>query len=109
VTNIVYFDTGVLLGSSWGDDKFRIDWNDYWDTRTASNPASIHLGPVTWDKWKERGFDTHSVLADPLFVDPKGGDFGLRPESPALKLGFKPIDLRQVGPRGEKSEASSGK
>ena len=37
--------------------------------------------------------------ADPLFVNPEQGDFTLRSESPALALGFQPIDLSQVGPR----------
>jgi hypothetical protein len=40
-------------------------------------------------------------VADPLFVDPKSGNFSLKPESPARKLGFKPIDISHVGPREE--------
>ena len=43
--------------------------------------------------------DAESVVADPLFVDPENGDFTLKPESPALKLGFRPIDVSIVGPR----------
>ena len=44
------------------------------------------------------GFDTHSVIADPLFVNFKNGDYRLKPESPALKLGFKQIDIDKIGP-----------
>ena len=44
------------------------------------------------------GADAHSVVADPLFVDPEHGDFTLQPESPALKLGFEPIPFREIGP-----------
>jgi hypothetical protein len=40
-----------------------------------------------------------SVVADPLFVDPENGDFTLKSDSPALKLGFEPIDVSKVGPR----------
>lgn len=37
-------------------------------------------------------FDTHSIVADPLFVDPSHGDYSLDPASPAItKLGFVPI------------------
>ena len=53
----------------------------------------------TFDEWKAKGLDVHSVIADPLFVDPEKNDFRLRPESPAFKLGFRPIDLSDVGPR----------
>jgi hypothetical protein len=38
------------------------------------------------------------VLADPLFTSLQENDFGLRSDSPALKLGFQPIDLKHVGP-----------
>jgi hypothetical protein len=38
-----------------------------------------------------------AISADPLFVDPARKDFRLRPDSPAWKLGFKPIDFESVG------------
>ena len=44
--------------------------------------------------------DARSVCADPLFVDAAAGNFSLRPGSPALALGFEPVDLSNVGPRG---------
>jgi hypothetical protein len=40
-----------------------------------------------------------SVIADPMFVNPANYDFRLRPDSPALKMGFQQIDLSTVGPR----------
>jgi hypothetical protein len=39
-------------------------------------------------------------VTDPLFVDPTSGNFNVEPDSPALKLGFEPIDISRVGPRG---------
>ena len=59
-------------------------------------------GVKTFEDWNKLGFDTHSVVADPLFVDPENDDYTLRPDSPALKMGFKPIDLSGVGLRGRK-------
>lgn len=81
------------------------------------------------DAWRARGYDAHSVVgADPLFVNAtvrtsdtrpttrhalnlrprsspyptpsaQGFDFSLQAGSPALALGFQPIDLSQVGPQ----------
>jgi len=55
-------------------------------------------------QWQEIGYDSHSVIADPLFVEPEHDDYRLKPESPALKLGFRPIDVSIIGPRGEQLE-----
>ena len=46
------------------------------------------------------GLDTRSTVADPLFVDPAHDNYQLRPDSPAFKLGFEPIDTRRVGRQG---------
>jgi hypothetical protein len=37
------------------------------------------------------------VNTDPLFIDPAKGDFRLKPDSPAYKLGFKPIPFEKIG------------
>ena len=55
------------------------------------------LGNQMLEKQQRDGIDTHSLAVDPLFVDPANGDFRLRPDSPALKLGFVPIDLTAIG------------
>jgi hypothetical protein len=52
----------------------------------------------SFDQWKSKGLDTHSVIADPQFVDARGRGFRRRPGSPAPGLGFRPIDLGTVGP-----------
>jgi hypothetical protein len=44
------------------------------------------------------------LVADPRFKDYAGRDFTLLPDSPALALGFKPIDMSDVGPRQRNSE-----
>lgn len=61
---------------------------------------------LTWDEWRQRGKDQHSELGDPLFVDAANNDFRLRPDSPALKLGFKPIPVEEIGPYEEELRAS---
>ncbi|NOS68442.1 MAG: hypothetical protein HOP33_00735 [Verrucomicrobia bacterium] len=96
--NIVYFDKGVLLGSTWKNDRFVMDGNVYWDTRLAGKTDEMKFAGGTLEKWRARGHDQNSQIADPLFVAPQSDDFTLKDNSPALKLGFHPIDLRGVGP-----------
>lgn len=49
--------------------------------------------------WQQMGFDCHSRFDDPLFVNPEADDFRLQPASPALQLGLRFSDPRQVGVR----------
>jgi hypothetical protein len=95
--NIVYWTEGPLLGSNWKDDRYRLDYNLYWNPTIS--PDSVRFAAWIPAEWKARGQDTHSLIADPLFVNPEKGDFTLRPGSPAFRLGFTSIDLRGVGPR----------
>ena len=97
--NIVYFDKGVLLGSTWKNDNFILDRNVYWDTRLEGKPNEMKFAGGTLEQWRSRGHDKDSIVADPLFVAPLQNDFRLKTGSPALPLGFKSFDLSHVGPR----------
>jgi hypothetical protein len=93
--NIVYYDSGSLLGSNWTGTQFRMNRNVYWDARG---------GPVTFAgsdlaAWRERGQDAGSLVADPMFANPAAYDFTVLPESPAWRLGWKKIEMNEVGPR----------
>ena len=94
-TNIVYFDSGVLLGGNWGNDHYQMDWNLYFDARP--NPQALRFEKASLEEWRARGHDEHSVVADPLFVAPAKYDFRFQPGSPARKMGFQLIDLSRVG------------
>jgi hypothetical protein len=39
------------------------------------------------------------MIADPMLVDPERPELGLRKDSPAYGIGFRPIDLTDLGPR----------
>jgi len=56
----------------------------------------------------KRGLDSTARYAEPGFVDWKAGDFRLKPGSPALAMGFKPIDLSQVGIDGPAASSQWG-
>lgn len=114
--NIVYWTEGKLLAGNWDDtpysfyfrptgengtetvqSTFDMDWNVYFNPKLTAD--QVRFGEATLEQWRARGKDVHSLYADPLFVDPAHGDFRLRNGSPALSLGFKPVDLDSVGPR----------
>ncbi len=93
--NIVYFDQGRLLGTNWTGGKFTMRNNLYYDTRGPE----IDFAGKSFSEWQASGQDHGSIIADPLFVNASNFDFRLRPGSPALKKGFRQIDVTGVGPR----------
>lgn len=50
-----------------------------------------------WSDWLAMGQDQGSLLSDPKFVNAAAHDYRLQADSPALQLGFQPIDLGGVG------------
>ncbi len=63
------------------------DYNLFW---RGGQPIEIeNIGDLA--AWRAKGYDAHSVVADPLFGNPAHDEYTLRPNSPALKLGFKPF------------------
>ncbi|MCK5802890.1 MAG: right-handed parallel beta-helix repeat-containing protein, partial [Lentisphaeria bacterium] len=86
------------------DDSRRIvsEGNLFWDT-TRKEPlfcrkpeSEEELG---LEDWRELGHDRTSIVADPGFVDLEERDLTLAKDSPALRIGFRPIDISSVGPR----------
>ena len=90
--NIVVWKGTPLLWGNWDGDQTRaaLDRNLYW--RTDGEPVAF--GPQSLSEWQRRGRDLGSIVADPLFVDAAKDDFRFKPNSPAIKLGFKPMDPR---------------
>ncbi len=93
--NIVYYDSGALLGSNWTGSQFRMNRNVYWDARGGT----VTFAGSDLTAWRARGQDADSLVADPMFANPSGYDFTVLPESPVWKLGWKKIDMSGVGPR----------
>jgi len=91
--NIVFWKEGPLLGSNWSGDRYALDHNLYWN----ASGKPVRFGKMTLKEWQEKGQDVHSLIADPLFVDPEKGDFRLKSGSPALKVGFRPFDMSKMG------------
>ena len=71
-----------------GVSTIRSSKNLLWD-----RAGELKLNPTqSLAEWQAAGRDAGSLVADPLFTDAENGDFTLQPNSPALKLGFKPIN-----------------
>lgn len=111
--NIVVSDSQPIFvgGYSGQMDKcgFISDLNLYWDV-SGREPISGNGGPdqearfslkrmLTWEELQDLGYDLHSIYDDPRFIALDKYDFTLQEDSPALALGFKPIDNSDVGPR----------
>ena len=93
--NIIYLTQGKLFHSDAGrgDTKSKWDYNCYWRT----DGGEMLFYGQTLEEWRAKGMGRHSIVADPKFVDAAGLNFALKPDSPARKLGFKPIDVSTNG------------
>jgi hypothetical protein len=110
--NIVYVNNGLifrqLLARSWQESRFYINQNCYWDASGRGIDFPCRGG--TLEQWQQNGHDQDSLIADPLFVDAAKGDFRLRPESPAIqKLGFRPINVEEIGLYGSREWVESAR
>ena len=95
--NLVYWDTGVLLSGRWDQVRHVSRNNCYWN---AAGQKVDFLGR-SLQEWQAAGHEQGSLIADPGFQDPQQDDFTLKPDSPALKIGFEPFDTSQVGVYGD--------
>lgn len=99
--NIVIYDQPVLLNGTWYNwetGTYEMRNNLYWNT--AGLPVQfVDTDLAGWQA--KTGHDEGSQVADPLFVDAAKRDFRLKPESPALKMGFIPTDVTTAGVLGE--------
>ena len=93
--NIVYLTTGNMISTRHNPAGCNtvFDGNLYWDP-SGDEPL---FGAGSFAEWRAAGRGANSLIADPLFLDADAFDFRLRPESPALKLGFRPLDPTRAG------------
>jgi hypothetical protein len=97
--NIVLSSAGQATSDHFSPLRCKTEFrrNLYWDT---SGREPLFSG-VSFAEWQRTGRDRDSRIADPQFYDAKNGDFRLKPTSPALAMGFKPIATEQVGLYGD--------
>ena len=96
--NLVYWDQGPLIAAgNVNDDKVQLASNLYFN----ASGKPVDFQGLTLAQRQAKGWDQGSLVEDPQFVDPAGGDFHLRPDSPAAKVGFKPFDYSRAGLYGD--------
>lgn len=70
------------------------------DTESDHNIYYCTAEPELGNEWmtEQQGFgnDYDSIGKDPGFVDAENGDYNLKPDSPALQAGFKPLPLQRM-------------
>lgn len=101
--NIIYLPNGAPMYEFLNWTANRVVESDY-NVFFAGKDGKVRMlgapGGDDFERWRklaEGKFDAHSVCGDPMFVDPTRHDYRLRPESPALTLGFRPIQVDKIG------------
>lgn len=78
----IAMNVDIPEGENWGKT---IDENFF-----ATNENDVR-------RYSEGGCDAHSLTGDPLFTNAQHGDYTVKSESKALKIGFRNFDLHQFG------------
>jgi hypothetical protein len=67
------------------------------DKNLYYHPMDPHWMDEHLQRMRAAGLEIGSLVGDPMFVDPAGGDFSFRPGSPAIELGIEPLDVSKMG------------
>ncbi len=96
--NLIYWEEGPLIAEgSVNDDMVRFESNLYFD----ASGKPIDFRGLTLAQRQEKGWDEGSIIADPRFEDPTTGDFRLKADAPAARIGFRPFDYDRAGLYGD--------
>lgn len=107
----IYVNTkdGQAWSRQWGtrDLSIRMDHNLYFN-HSGDEPVfgigtvnGVRSHGLTLEQWRAEAKDRNSVFADPMFVDPAGGDYRVKDDSPAIRLGFKNFPMDRFGTQKE--------
>ena len=97
--NIICGCGGKVFAAPEFGDRLELRNNLYWEP----SGAPIDFIGRSFENWQKLGRDVGSVIADPKFADAAKNDFRLKPDSPALAVGFVPFDYSQAGVYGDPS------
>jgi hypothetical protein len=86
-----------LRGSFLKELDYNLLFSDAGEFMASYTPRNGSTERYTLEQGQGLGYDKHSIYADPMFVDPSKGNYSLKPDSPALSLGFKAFDTSKAG------------
>jgi hypothetical protein len=111
-------EKGTLSGTRYRESPYRERYpklppildEEPWAPRGNVVCRNLCLGGK-WDEIEARAqsmvaFQDNLVGADPGFVDAAHANYELKPEAPALKLGFEPLPLAKIGLYADPNRAS---
>jgi len=75
----------------WGKPEDRNKWGKEIDRNLFTTTEADRI------KFAANGCDAHSLVGEPMFMDPAKGDFRVKEGSAALQLGFKNFPMDQFG------------
>jgi hypothetical protein len=82
----------VVTGNIWmGSHQVR---TGNWGTGIDRN---LFLSEEDRGAFDEHDWDKNSIVGDPMFINPKEGDYRVKEGSPAFKIGFKNFPMDQFG------------
>lgn len=73
------------------------DYNLYWNNLGVFANRTDLTPEGNFTKWTAIGYDNHSIITNPMFVNPAADDYRLQAGSPAYGLGFQAIPIDQIG------------
>jgi len=98
---------GSMTDHPWGKRHANNIW---WNVNTNkfTTQARSKQAVASWQQWRSLGYGEGSYFADPKFVDPANGDYRVRDDSPALKVGFKNFPMDRFGHKMTRIEPFGG-
>ena len=91
-TKIFIRDVALPTDVKWSTNY---DNNLYWNVNHPNDFEIKHK--VNMEDWNKKGYDLNSIVGNPNFIDPINGNYQIKENSPAIKLGFKNFPMDQFG------------
>jgi len=91
-TKIFIRDVALPTDVKWSTNY---DNNLYWNINHPDDFEIKHK--MNMEDWQQKGYDLNSISGNPNFIDPINGNYQVKENSPALKLGFKNFPMDEFG------------